>query len=41
MQITNEILFSFIHCPYKAYRKYKSESGEITDYEKLSCDLKK
>lgn len=40
MQITNEILLGFIHCPYKAYRKYKSESGEISDYEKLSNELK-
>jgi len=40
MQITNEILLGFIHCPYKAYRKYKSENGEISDYEKLSHELK-
>ena len=40
MQITNEILLGFIYCPYKAYRKNKSESGEISDYEKLSIDLK-
>lgn len=40
MQITNEILLSFIYCPYKAYRKCKSESGEISDYEKLSSELK-
>jgi predicted RecB family nuclease len=41
MQITNEILLSFIHCPYKAYRKSKSESGVITDFEKLSKELSK
>ena len=40
MQITNEILLSFIHCPYKAYRKNKSENGEISDFEKLSIKLK-
>lgn len=40
MQITNEILLSFIHCSYKAYRKCKSESGEISDYEKTFNELK-
>jgi predicted RecB family nuclease len=40
MQITNEILLGFIHCPYKAYRKYKSEIGEISDYEKTFNELK-
>ena len=40
MQITNEILLGFIHCPYKAYRKYTSESGSISSYEKLSNELK-
>ena len=40
MQITNEILLSFIHCPYKAYRKSISENGEISDFEKLSFELK-
>ncbi|MDP2336266.1 MAG: TM0106 family RecB-like putative nuclease [Bacteroidota bacterium] len=39
MQITNEILHCFIHCPYKAYRKSKSENGEISDFEKLSDEL--
>ncbi|MFH1322066.1 MAG: TM0106 family RecB-like putative nuclease [Bacteroidota bacterium] len=41
MQITNEILLSFIHCSYKAYRKYKSEIGEISDYEKIFGQLKR
>jgi predicted RecB family nuclease len=40
MQITNEILLGFIHCPYKAYRKCKSEIGEISDYEKTFNELK-
>ena len=40
MQITNEILLGFIHCPYKAYRKYKSEIGEMSDYEKIFGQLK-
>lgn len=40
MQITNDILLSFIHCPYKAYRKCKSEIGEISDYEKIFNELK-
>lgn len=40
MQITNEILLGFIHCPYKAFRKCKSEIGEISDYEKTFNELK-
>jgi hypothetical protein len=40
MQISNEILLSFIHCPYKAYRKCQSEIGEISDFEKLFRELK-
>jgi len=40
MQITNEILHSFIHCTYKAYKKSKSENGKLTDFEKLTFDLK-
>lgn len=40
MQITNEILHSFIHCTYKAYRKSKSENGKLTDFEKLTFELK-
>lgn len=39
MQITNDIIHSFILCPYKAYRKSKSENGYISDYEKLFKEL--
>ena len=40
MQITSEILQSFIHCSYKAYRKSKSENGELSDFEKLTFQLR-
>lgn len=40
MQITNEILGNFIHCPYKTYRKCKFEIGEVSDYEKTFKELK-
>jgi len=40
MQINDDILLGFIHCPYKAYKKYKSEIGEISDYEKIFNELK-
>jgi len=40
MKITNEILLSFIHCPYKAYKKWQAEIGEISDYEKIFNELK-
>ena len=40
MQISNEIILSFIHCPYKAYRKCQSEFGEISDFEKFFSELK-
>ena len=36
MQITNEILLSFLYCPYKAYRKRSSENGKLSDFEQLS-----
>ena len=41
MQITNEILLSFLNCPYKAYRKWNSENGKLSDFEKLSAELTK
>ena len=39
MQITNEILLSFLHCPYKAYRKRSSENGKLSDFEQLSKEF--
>jgi predicted RecB family nuclease len=39
MQITNDIILSFIHCPYKAYRKSKSENGKMSDFEELFNEL--
>ncbi len=41
MQITNEILLSFLNCPYKAYRKWNSENGKLSDFEQLSAELTK
>ena len=29
MQIDNEILYTFIHCQYKAYKKSKQQKGVI------------
>lgn len=40
MQITNEIINDFIHCQYKAYRKSKSQTGSISEYELLCNQLK-
>ena len=41
MQITAEILLSFLNCPYKAYRKWNSEYGKLSDFEQLSAELTK
>jgi predicted RecB family nuclease len=41
MQITNEILLSFLNCPYKAYRKWNSENGKLSDFEQVSAELTK
>ena len=40
MQINNEILYDFIHCQYKAYRKSKQQKGIISDHEVLYGRLK-
>ena len=40
MQIDNEILYDFIHCQYKAYRKNKQETGILSDYQNLYNQLK-
>ena len=40
MQITNEILQSFIYCQYKAYKKSKNHIGAISDYQVLFNQLK-
>lgn len=40
MQINDEILQAFIHCPYKAYRKSKEQTGIISDYQTLYNQLK-
>jgi predicted RecB family nuclease len=33
MLINNEILYDFIHCPYKSYRKSKRDSGIFSEYQ--------
>ena len=40
MQINNAILYDFIHCPYKAYKKNKQQRGTITDDQILYNQLK-
>lgn len=40
MQINNAILYDFIHCPYKAYKKNKLQTGAITDAQILYNQLK-
>ena len=40
MQINNETLYAFIHCPYKAYKKSKQQTGAITRYEILYNQLR-
>ncbi|HEY5464623.1 MAG TPA: hypothetical protein VIJ95_15280 [Hanamia sp.] len=40
MQINDEILHAFIHCPYKAYRKSKGQTGITSDYQMLYNQLK-
>lgn len=41
MQITNEILLSFLNCPYKAHRKWSSDNGKQSDFEQLSAEFSK
>ncbi len=41
MQINNAILYDFIHCPYKAYKKSKQQTGTITDNQILYNQLKR
>lgn len=40
MQINNEILYDFIYCQYKAYRKSKNQTGSISEYQILYNQLK-
>ncbi|MDP2807142.1 MAG: Dna2/Cas4 domain-containing protein [bacterium] len=40
MRITNEILRSFLHCQYKAYRFLKSDERTATEYDELFTILK-
>jgi len=40
MQINDDILQAFIHCPYKAYKKSKGQTGIISDYQMLYNQLK-
>lgn len=40
MLVTNDIIYSFINCQYKAYLKGKQQSGSISDYQILYTKLK-
>lgn len=40
MQINNDILYDYIHCPYKAYRKSKHQIGILTNYQMFHNQLK-
>lgn len=40
MQINDEILQAFIHCPYKTYKKSKGQTGIVSDYQMLYNQLK-
>ena len=37
--ITNEVINSFLKCPYKAYLKLNHQKGEKTDFEKVEEEL--
>jgi len=41
MKITNEILLSFLNCPYKAHMKLSSDKGNLSDFEQLSAEFTK
>lgn len=40
MQLTNAILYDFIHCSYKGYKKSKNQTGNVSDYQILYNELK-
>ncbi len=40
MVVTNDILYSYINCQYKAYLKSKEEFGMVSEYQKLYDKLK-
>ncbi len=40
MIVTNDIIYSFINCPYKAYLKSRQQSGFTSDYQILYNKLK-
>ena len=40
MLVTNDILYSFINCQYKAYLKGKQQLGSTSDYQILYTKLK-
>ncbi|MCW5912136.1 MAG: TM0106 family RecB-like putative nuclease [Cyclobacteriaceae bacterium] len=40
MQITDGIIHDLIHCPYKAYRKFRHEKGNNLEYQQLYDRLK-
>lgn len=40
MQVNNEILYDFLHCHYKAYKKSKQQTGNVSDSQILYNQLK-
>ena len=40
MLLTNEILYDFIHCSYKGYKKSKNQTGNVSDNQILYNELK-
>ena len=40
MLVTNDILYSFINCQYKAYLKGKQQLGSTSEYQILYAKLK-
>lgn len=40
MQLTNAILYDFIYCPYKGYKKSKNQTGNVSDNQILYNQLK-
>jgi len=37
--ITNEVIRSFLDCPYKSFLKFHHKSGDKTEFERLECEL--
>lgn len=40
MQINDELIHDLINCPYKAYRRFRHETGNSSEYQLLYHRLK-